>query len=172
MSHEIHTSLNAFESLHGEIRLLIQSARKLVVTQANQALVLTYWQIGRTIRNELLDDARARYGAEVLKQLANRLQAEYGNGFSYSALTRMAKFYQASPDREIVATLSQQLSWSHFVELIKLDDPLKREFYARMCADASWSVRALRERMDSMLYERTAISKQLEALIRDELTQL
>jgi hypothetical protein len=160
------------DKLYHDIRQLIESARAHVVTQVNQALALTYWHIGKTIKTEVLDDGRGQYGAAVLKQLAERLTQEYGNGFSYSGLTRMAKFYSAIPTQEIVATLSQQLSWSHFVEIIKLDDAIKREFYIRLCADAHWSVRTLRERMDGMLFERTAISKQPDLLIRRELTQL
>jgi hypothetical protein len=123
------------DKLYQDIRQLIESARERVVTQVNQALVLTYWRIGKTIKTEVLDDGRAQYGAAVLKQLAHRLTREYGNGFSYSGLTRMAKFYTAVPAQEIVATLSQQLSWSHFVEIIKIDDAVKREFYIRMAAD-------------------------------------
>ncbi|MBP1468281.1 DUF1016 family protein [Candidatus Chloroploca sp. M-50] len=160
------------DKLYQDIRQLIESARAHVVTQVNQALVLTYWHIGKTITTDVLDHGRAHYGAAVLKQLAVRLTHEYGNGFSYSGLTRMAKFYAAVPDQEIVATLSQQLSWSHFVEIIKLDDAIKREFYIRMAVDGRWSVRTLRERMDGMLFERTAISKLPDALIRQELTQL
>jgi len=160
------------DKLHQDIRQLIESARAHVVTQVNQALALTYWQIGKTIKTEVLDDGRGQYGAAVLKQLAERLTQEYGNGFSYSGLTRMAKFYSAIPTQEIVATLSQQLSWSHFVEIIKLDDPIKREFYLSMAAEGRWSVRTLRERMDGMLYERTAIAKQPDALIQRELAQL
>jgi predicted nuclease of restriction endonuclease-like (RecB) superfamily len=158
------------EGLYDEVRMLIESARTQVATLVNQTLVLTYWRIGKTIKTEVLDAARGQYGASILKQLACRLTQEFGNGFSYSALTRMAKFYAAAPDHAIVATLSQQLSWSHFVELIKPDDDLKRQFYIHLCADGRWSVRTLRERMDSMLYERTAISKKPEALIRQELT--
>jgi hypothetical protein len=93
-----------------------------------------------------------------LKQLASRLTIEYGQGFSHSSLTRMVKFYDYLPDQQIVATLSQQLSWSHMIELIKLDESIKREFYISMCTQGRWSVRTLRERMDSMLFERTAIA--------------
>jgi hypothetical protein len=88
------------EKLYRDIRHLIESARLHIVTQVNQALVLTYWHIGKTVTTELLNDSRA----------------EYGSGFSYSGLTRML------PGQEIVATLSQQLSWSHFVEIIKIND--------------------------------------------------
>jgi hypothetical protein len=160
------------DKLYHAIRTLIESAKTQVVIQVNQALVLTYWQIGKTIKADVLADDRAPYGAAMLKQLAERLTQEYGSGFSYSSLTRMVKFYTILPDEGIVATLSQQLRWSHFVELIKIDDEIKREFYIHLCTDARWSVRTLRERMDSMLFERTAISKQPDALIRQELARL
>lgn len=84
----------------------------------------------------------------------------------------MAKFFDCLPDHRIVATLSQQLSWSHFVELIKIEDATKRSFYAELCAQSRGSVRTLRERMDSLLFERTAIAKQPEVVIRQELARL
>ena len=162
----------SFDTLYAGIRQLLERARAQVLTQVNQALVLTYWQIGKTIKTEVLQHERAPYGAGVLKRLAECLTGEYGNGFSHSGLTRMAKFYDCLPDEAIVATLSQRLSWSHFVELIKVDDGTKRTFYTDMCAQSRWSVRTLRERMDGMLFERTAIAKQPEQVIRQELAQL
>lgn len=160
------------DSLYKEIRQLIEAARGHVLTQVNQALVLTYWQIGKRIKTEILQEARAHYGSAVLKQLAERLIGEYGNGFSHSSLTRMAKFYGYLPEYDIVATLSQQLSWSHFVELIKIEDEIKRDFYISMCTRGRWSVRTLRERMESMLFERTAISKQPDLIVQNELASL
>jgi predicted nuclease of restriction endonuclease-like (RecB) superfamily len=157
------------DTLYQDIRQLIESAKAHVVSQVNQTLVLTYWQIGKTIKTEILQDDRSEYGQATLKQLAQRLQQEYGAGFSYSSLTRMIKFYGFMPEQTIVATVSQQLSWSHFVELIKIEDDLKRGFYIRLCSDARWSVRTLRERMDSMLYERTALSRQADEVIVQEL---
>ncbi|MBS4050551.1 MAG: DUF1016 family protein [Methylomonas sp.] len=155
--------------IYQDIRQLIEDAKVQVVSQVNQALVLTYWQIGKRIKTQVLQDDRAQYGAGVIKQLAQQLTREYGNGFSHSSLTRMAKFYGYLPEQQKVATLSQQLSWSHFVELIKIEDELKRAFYIRLCSDARWPVRTLRERMDSMLYERTALSKQADIIIAQEL---
>ena len=160
------------DKLYQDIRQLIESAKALVVTQVNQALVLTYWQIGKTIKTEVLPDDRAEYGDATIKRLAEKLVEEYGNGFGQRNLFRMVRFYQQFPEREILTTVSAQLSWSHFVELLKLDDPIKRKFYIGMCCSGRWSVRTLRERMDSMLFERTAISKQPDALIHQELTQL
>lgn len=131
----------SIDTLYQDIRQLIEAAKTHVTTQVNQALVLTYWQIAKTIKTELLQDDRSAYGLATLKQLAQRLQQEYGAGFSYSSLTRMIKFYGFMPEQTIVATLSQQLSWSHFVELIKIEDELKRGFYIRLCSDAHWPVR-------------------------------
>ena len=85
---------------------------------------------------------------------------------------KIAKFVESFPDEEIVATLSQQLSWSHFRELLPLEQPLQREFYAEMCRMEGWSVRTLRGRIDSMLYERTALSRKPEELARKELATL
>ena len=84
----------------------------------------------------------------------------------------MMKFAEAFPDEEIVATLSHRLSWSHFRELLPLDKPLQREFYAEMCRMEGWSVRTLRGRIDSMLYERTALSRKPEELATQELATL
>jgi predicted nuclease of restriction endonuclease-like (RecB) superfamily len=162
----------AADTLYQNIRQLIEGSRAQVLVQVNQALVLTYWHVGKTIKTQVLQGERATYGAGVLKQLAERLTRDYGSGFSPSGLTRMAKFFDYLPDENMVATLSQQLSWSHFVELIKIDDATKRSFYADLCAQSRWSVRTLRARMDSLLFERTAIARQPDALIRQELTQL
>jgi len=84
----------------------------------------------------------------------------------------MVKFAELFPEGSIVATLSRQLGWSHFKEIIPLKDDLQREFYAEMCRLERWSVRTLRERIQSMLYERTAISKKPEELAKAELSAL
>ena len=161
---------SAIDSLHDEIKQLVEAARTRAAAQVNQALVLTYWQIGKLIKTQLLETDRAQYGAGVLQQLATRLSSDFGQGFSYSSLTRMAKFYVFLPTSEIVATLSQQLSWSHFVELIKHDEPVKRDFYINLCVNGRWSVRTLRERTDGMLFERTAIAKQPADVVSNALT--
>ena len=84
----------------------------------------------------------------------------------------MIQFVEAFPDAEIVASLMRQLSWTHFIELFPLKDPLKREFYAEMCRIERWSVRLLRQKIDGMLFERTALSKKPEALIVQDLKAL
>jgi len=138
----------------------------------NAALTMLYWRIGKRINEEILKGGRAEYGKEILATVSQELARDYGKGFSYSGLTRMLKFSDIFPDREIVATLSQTLSWSHFCELLPLERPLQREFYAEMCRIERWSVRNLRQKIGSMLYERTALSKKPEELGRIELDAL
>ncbi len=169
---EITASPAQYQSLYADIKRLISEARSSVVKQVNQTLTITYWQIGKRISIEILDSNRAEYGKQVLRQLSQQLSDEFGKGFTYSSLTRMVKFYKAFPEETIIATLSQQLSWSHFVELLKLENAIQREFYARMSHHEGWSVRTLRERMDGMLFERSTIAKQPEQVIRQELAKL
>ena len=109
---------------------------------------------------------------KVVAEVSKRLEQEYGSGFDKTSISRMIKFYQEFPDFEKVATLSQQLTWSHFVEILPINDELKRDFYAAMCMQENWSVRTLRERKKSMLYERTAISKKPEETIKNEIAEL
>ena len=117
------------DKIYQGIGHLIESARAHVVVQVNQTLALTYWPIGKAIATDVLDDGRAQYGSETMEVLAERLVAEYGQGFGRRNLFRMVKFYRQFPDIEIVTTVSAQLSWSHFVEIIKIEDATKREFY-------------------------------------------
>lgn len=105
----------------------------------------------------------------MVKKISEKLTFEYGSGYSRSNLERMMKIYTIFNDKEICATLSHKLSWSHFIEFIKIKDELKREFYIAMCSTERWNVRTLRERVNSMLFERTAISKKPEITIRKDL---
>ncbi len=130
--------------LLSELRLLIEQTRTRVAQTVNSELVLLYWQIGARIRADILQNERAEYGEEILPTLSAKLTAEYGKGFNKSALTRMIQFAEYFPDEQIVATLSQQLSWSHFVEILPVKDELARDFYAEMCRIERWSVRTLR----------------------------
>lgn len=155
-----------------ELRTLIDAARQRVAMAVNAQLTVLYWQIGRRIHLHVMQQERAAYGEEILATLSQELTAHYGRGFSYAALTRMQRFAQLYPDEAMVATLSQQLSWSHVVEILPIKEALQREFYAQMCAAEGWSVRTLRERIDSMLYERTALSHQPEVQITQELATL
>lgn len=155
-----------------DVRGLIKQARARTAQAVNVGLVSLYWQIGRRIREDIVGRHRAAYGEEILQTLSEELTAEYGRGFSRANLSNMTRFAAAFPDAEIVQTLSAHLSWSHFVEIIALDDPLQRDFYAEICRVERWSVRTLRDKIQGMLYERTAISKKSQKLIRQELASL
>lgn len=159
-------------SLLVDIRALIEDARRQTATAVNIGLTLLYWRIGQRISVETLGGERAAYGEEIVSALSRQLSADYGRSFGVKNLRHMMRFAESFPEREIVSTLSRQLSWSHFLEIIYQKDPLKRDFYAEMCRIERWSVRTLRERMASMLFERTAIARQPEALIRQELDTL
>ncbi len=160
------------DSLLAEIRALIEDARRQVAHAANAGLTIAYWRIGKRLLTENLTNGRGEYGQQILASLAQQLEREYGKGFSYSALTRMARFAELFPDERILASLIQELTWTHFIALLPLKDPLAREFYAEMCRVERWSVRTLRQKINGMLFERTALSKNSEEVIRKELATL
>ena len=155
-----------------DLQRLIEEARHSVAQAVNMGLTLLYWRIGQRIRTEVLGQARAEYGQEILPTLSAELAPRYGRGFSARSLWRMVQFAESFPNEPVVLTLSRQLAWSHFQELISLKEPLARDFYAEMCRIERWSVRTLRERVGSMLFERTALSKKPDELIRLELDAL
>lgn len=155
-----------------DIRHMIEATRSAVATTINAGLTTLYWNIGKRIHEEILKGERAEYGQEIVVSLGRELATEYGNGFSEKNLRRMIQFAEVFPEEKIVAALRRQLSWTHFKTLIPIEDPLKREFYAEMCRVERWSTRTLHERIDSMLYERTAISRKPEEVIRHELATL
>jgi len=151
---------------------MIEAARGQVAQAVNTGLTLLHWRIGDRIRLEILQEKRADYGAEIVATLSRELVPEFGRGFSDKALWHMVRFAEAFPQPEILSTLSRQLAWSHFKEIIYLKDDLKRDFYAEMCRIERWSVRTLRQKIDGMLYERTALSRKPDQLIRQELDKL
>jgi predicted nuclease of restriction endonuclease-like (RecB) superfamily len=155
-----------------EVRSLIIEARQHTARMVNAGLTLLHWQVGDRIRREVLGKERAEYGAEIVSTLGRQLEMEFGRGFADKNLRRMVQFAEVFPDPEIVVSLIRQLTWTHFIALIPLKDPLQREFYAEMCRIEHWSVRELRSRIDSMLYERTALSKKPAKLIEEDLKAL
>jgi len=162
----------ASEQLVGSIRPLIEQAKARVAQSVNSELVMLYWQIGRCISKDLPAEDRAEYGAKVVELVSDKLTAEYGKGFRRSNVFHMIRFAEVFGDAKIVQTLSGLLSWSHFIEIIYLKDPLQRQFYAEMARVERWSVRTLRQKIQGMLYERTAISRKPEELARQELEAL
>ncbi|WZB64503.1 PDDEXK nuclease domain-containing protein [Achromobacter xylosoxidans] len=156
----------------GDIRILIEGARQRAASAVNSELTMLYWRIGQRIHAQVLEGRRADYGEEVLPNVAAQLVREYGSSFSVKNLRRMVQFATTFPDEQIVVSLIRQLSWTHFIALIPLKDPLQRDYYAQMASIERWSVRTLRERINSMLYERTALSQKPDELIAQELATL
>ena len=161
------------QSLIQDLRQIIDQARGHVAATANYALSIMYWHIGERINTEVLENQRADYGMQIVASVSRQLREEYGSkGFDEKNIRRMMQFASLFPDLQIVATLSRQLSWSHFVEVIPLADDLQREFYLTLAASERWSVRQLRKEIDGMLYERTAIATKPDELIKKELSTL
>lgn len=151
---------------------MILSAREQVARAVDGRLALLYWEAGRRIQQEILRNKRAEYGEEIVATLSQQLAREFGAGWSRFNLSRMIQFAELFPSTKIVATLSQQLGWSHFKEILPLPDPLARDFYAEMCRLERWSVRTLRKKIGSQFFLRTAFSKKPVKLARKELTDL
>ncbi|MBK8564918.1 MAG: DUF1016 family protein [Saprospiraceae bacterium] len=160
------------QQLITDIRRMIEDTRQAVSQTVNAGLTLLYWNIGKRINEEVLQNERAAYGKQIIASLSRQLEGEYGKGYSIPALSRMCAFNEQFSDFGIVATLSQQLSWSHFIEIIPLKSDLEREFYAQLCRIENWTVRTLREKIRSMLFERTVISGKPEELAKLELQAL
>lgn len=138
----------------------------------NATLSLLYWQIGKRINEEILQNQRAEYGKEIVSALSEQLTSDYGSGWSKRQLHHCIRFAEVFPDFEIVHTLCSQLSWSNIRLIIPMEVSLKRDFYIEMCKLEKWSTRRLQERIQSMLYERTAISKKPEQTIKNDLELL
>ncbi len=159
-------------NLFSEIKQLIEEAKQNVAVVVNATTTVLYWNIGERINSEILDNKRAEYGKEVVKSLSRNLTEEYGKGWSEKQLRHCLRIAETFPDKEIVYALSRQLSWTHFRTIMYLKDEIRREFYLEMAKLENWNTRTLDEKIDSMLFERTAISKKPDELIKHELKEL
>ena len=166
--HELITTPDLFS----EIRSLIEASRQKVAVAVNAEITMLYWHIGKRISQEILQGKRAEYGKQVITALSRQLTEEYGRGWSEKQLRHCLHFVETFPDNKIVSTLWRQLTWSHLKEIMYIEDPLKRDFYIEISQLEKWSVRTLRDRINSMLFERTAISKKPDETIKKDLRQL
>ena len=146
------------DNLHAELRSLIASSRQRLAGAVNAELTRLYWTVGQRLRTEVLGDARASYGTQLLDQLGQQLTNEFGRGFESRNLRRMVKFAEAFSDAAIVSTLSAKLSWSHMVAIVALKTPVAREFYAQQAAQDGWSVRELHHQIERKAFERTELA--------------
>jgi len=158
--------------LYDDISHLIEITQQRTLRAINQAGVMLYWHIGHRVNHEILHCARAEYGAKIIKSLADKLQLKYGLGFGHRVIHRCSQFERLFPDEKIILSLCKHLKWTHFVALLNIDNKLKREFYAEMCRIERWTTRELTKKIDSMLFERTAIAKRPEDVIEQEIKKL
>lgn len=178
--HDVHTSIymeqvidNSENKVLTDIRSLIEQTRQQVAISVNAGMTMMYWHIGERINREVLGGGRAAYGKQIVDTISQQLTKEYGGSqFSVKNLNRMRLFAERFPDLSIWTPLVSKLSWSHFLQVISIEDDLKRQFYLTMAADQRWSKRTLKAKIDGMLYERTAIAKQPDEVILHDLERL
>ncbi len=151
-----------------EIRQLIEQSRQKVAKAVNSEISMLYWHIGKRIKSDIWNNKRS----EIITALSQQLTLEYGRGWSEKQLHHCLYTVETFSDEKIFSALCRELSWSHIKELIYIKEPVKRNFYTEICKLEHWSVRQLRERIKSMLFERTAISKKPEETIKGDLEQL
>lgn len=157
------TAPRTYQSLTKSIGTLLASGRRQAAKQVNQVLVQTNWQIGQYIVEfEQNGKDRASYGDRLLITLSKDLKQAFGKGFSRSNLQTIRNLYLAFPKSQ---TLSGKLSWSHYIELLKSEEVLERQFYIKQCEKENWSVRELKRQMNSLLFQRLSISKSKQEVL-------
>lgn len=155
---------NDYQELLDQVGEELHTGRSSLVSAANTIMLGTYWNIGRDIvEYEQKGNSKAEYGSSLLKRLSRDLTDRYGSGFSMSNVNKMRKLYIEYP---ILQTASAKLTWSHYIELLKIDDPLERSFYEKECANEGWGVRELKRQMKSMLFQRLALSTDKESVMK------
>ncbi len=144
-----------YQNILEDLILIIKKTQTQVVVQANSSLTIMFWQVGKRIRSEILENSRAEYGKQIVVSLSRELTTSFGTSFKEKNLRRMIQFFEKFPDFEKVVTLSRHLSWSHFLVLIPLKTSEERNFYSKNVFDNLTSVRELRNQISKKVYERT-----------------
>lgn len=149
------------EDVYRQVRGYVVHAQQKVYKAVNSAMVEAYWQIGKAVHEACGENDRAAYGKQVLKILSERLTAEFGRGFSISALRTMRQFYYTFP---IQHTLCVELNWSHYRLLMRVQDEDARAFYTEEAAKSGWSVRQLQRQINTMYYQRMLASQDKQSV--------
>ena len=144
------------ENLYNDIKLLVEESKRKVYKMVNTEMINLYWSIGKMIVDKQGETEKAKYKDYIIQELSMRLTSKFGKGFSKRNLERMRKFYVCYP---IATTMLSQLTWSHYLELIKIDDEDRRNFYMHECINSNWNVRELQRQRETLLYERIIMSK-------------
>ncbi|MNF78754.1 hypothetical protein D3C85_427350 [compost metagenome] len=141
-----------------ELSQLVEQSQMQVIVQNNSVLTLLFWQIGFRINETILHNKRAEYGKQIVPTVSVQLQNKYGRNFEEKNLRRMMQFAEQFSDKQIVVTLSRQLSWSHFLAILPVKNPEAKLFYAQQVSNQLMSVRDLRKQIATKTFERTAIA--------------
>lgn len=165
-------TLQQYQELFNDIVKMVSDGKNHIAKEFNSTVVLLYWSIGKRIHEEILKGDRANYGDQIISHISAELTLKFGKGYNRASLFRMVRFAKIYPDHAIVATVSRLLSWSHIVLICQIENELQREFYLEIARIERWSVRETRDKINSMLFERTAISKKPEEVIKTELSKL
>lgn len=159
-------------TLFSDVCDIIDNARGELATYANTKICLTKWYVGKRIKEDVLFNQRAEYGKQMVKRLSQRLTERYGSGWSDRSLLHCIRAAYTFTRDEIIYATRIQLTWTHLRSIMFVEDPLARQFYIEMCQIEHWDTRTLDEKIDQMLYERTAISRRPEETIKKELTEV
>lgn len=157
--------------LFNDVCNIIDQTRNKIAVYVNTEVCLTNWYVGKRIKEDVLYNQRAEYGKQILKNLSRRLTEQYGNGWSIYKLQHCVRAAYTFTEDEIVYATRTQLSWTHLRSLMGVKDSLERQFYAQMCTIEHWDTRTLDEKIDQQLYQRTAISRKPEEVIKKELQE-
>lgn len=160
------------EELVNDVVGMVASARQRVAVAVNREVSMLYWLVGQRILRDILGNERAAYGKRVIETVAGRLTEEFGSGWSVRHLRVCVQVAEIFSNEQIWHTLCAELSWSHIRLIASEEQEIKREFYIELAKIEGWSVRQLQERMQSMLFERTAISRKPELTIKNDLQLL
>ena len=158
--------------LYNDVCQIIDKARAHVATYANSEIIMMNWNVGKRIKDDVLHEQRGEYGKQVLKNLAIQLTARYGKGWSHKQLLHCLRSAETFSQDEIVSAVQRQLSWTHLKTIMYVPDELARAFYMEMSRIEHWDTRTLAEKIDGQLYERTAISRKPEDVIKKELASV
>jgi len=155
--------------LFNDVCQMIEGMRVKIATSVNAEVCMLHWHIGKRIKEDVLYNKRAEYGKEIVKHLAEKLTIRFGKGWSDRKLLHCIRAAYTFTENEIVYAVRTQLSWTHLRSLMFIEDELKRSFYLEMARLEHWDTRTLDKKIDAMLYERTALSRKPEELIKQEL---
>ncbi len=160
------------EDVFGKVSILIEKSRTKIASTINREMIALYWNIGKVVKENIIKNDRAQYGKQTVQSLSSRLTTRYGKGFSAQNLWYMVQLFDTFPILHAMRGELENLSWTHIRTLLPIKENLKRKFYAALCQQENWNTRTLKDRINSLLYERTALSKLPEKTIENQLAEL